>query len=306
MKMFRYILALLLCLPCAAQLSQPLGAPVFRALDANGKPLAGGQLYSYVAGSTTPQATFADANRVTPNANPTVLDASGQAQIFLGQAVYKFVLQDANGVQQWTIDNINGNPASGSVASVYGRTGPVAAMTGDYTCTQITGAVCSSPTLYYQNIASSGAVVSTQRSTLNFIGGTGLAITAADNTQTANTDVTVMLTGTSTPRTCNQNGCYTIATDGTITQWGRTACSASGAECQIVVTFPYPFTSTSNLAITISPGNTGSGTGNLTASVNGSPTATQFTAELAALVEVGGAGDNLTHSPAIYWMAKGN
>ena len=50
--------------------------PLFRAFDANGLPLAGGKLYSYAAGTSTPLALLA-ADGVTPLANPVVLDASG-------------------------------------------------------------------------------------------------------------------------------------------------------------------------------------------------------------------------------------
>ena len=50
-------------------------------LDANGQPLAGGLLYTYAAGTTTPQVTYTDSTANTPNTNPIVLDAWGRAQI---------------------------------------------------------------------------------------------------------------------------------------------------------------------------------------------------------------------------------
>lgn len=186
------LLLKLLCLPllAVAQLSIPLGAPVFRALDANGKPLSGGLLYSYAAGSSTPLATYADANRGAANANPMVLDSSGRANIFLGLAVYKFVLQDATGVQQWTIDNINGIPSPGSVSSVFGRTGAVVAVSGDYSCAQITGAVCSLPTIYYQTIQQSGSTLPAEPK-LNLIPGGDISLTCADNSSNGSTDCTV-------------------------------------------------------------------------------------------------------------------
>jgi hypothetical protein len=88
--------------------SSPLFFPVFRAFDhSTGAPLAGGKLFTYVAGTSIPQATFTDASLVTPNSNPVILDANGEAKIFVGTLTYKFILQDALGVVQWTIDNVN-------------------------------------------------------------------------------------------------------------------------------------------------------------------------------------------------------
>lgn len=84
----------------------PAYFPVFRAFDANGNPLAGGKLYTYAAGTTTPLATYTDATGGTPNTNPVELDANGEANVWLGSAAYKFVLQDATGAVLWTADGI--------------------------------------------------------------------------------------------------------------------------------------------------------------------------------------------------------
>jgi hypothetical protein len=79
-----------------------------RFFDANGVPLAGGQLFSYVAGTTTPQATYSNPSGTT-NANPVILDANGYADVWLNPAVpYKFVLEDANNNVLWTVDNVQG------------------------------------------------------------------------------------------------------------------------------------------------------------------------------------------------------
>jgi hypothetical protein len=82
-----------------------LPLPIFRAFTAAGLPLAGGQLFTYAAGTTTPQATYSDAAGVTPNANPVILDSTGSAVVRLGNLGYKFVLKDSGGSTQWTEDS---------------------------------------------------------------------------------------------------------------------------------------------------------------------------------------------------------
>lgn len=75
-------------------------------IDAAGVPLAGGFLYTYEAGTTTPQATYTDSTAATANSNPIVLDARGEANIWLSSANYKFKLTNAEGTEIWTVDNI--------------------------------------------------------------------------------------------------------------------------------------------------------------------------------------------------------
>lgn len=75
--------------------------------DLNGFLLAGGQLYTYAAGTTTPLTTYTDNTGGTPNANPIVLDSSGQGHIWLTAGVsYKFVYKDVNGVTLYTENGI--------------------------------------------------------------------------------------------------------------------------------------------------------------------------------------------------------
>lgn len=82
-------------------------------LDSAGAPLAGGKLYTYAAGTSTPLATYSDQAGTIPNANPVVLDARGEATIFWGSAGYKVVLKDSADVTIWTQDNlyVNGTDA---------------------------------------------------------------------------------------------------------------------------------------------------------------------------------------------------
>ena len=77
--------------------------------DNNGNPLAGGLIYTYSAGTTTPIATYTSSSGGTANANPIVLDSAGRtpAQIWLTEGnSYKFVLQTSLGATIKTDDNI--------------------------------------------------------------------------------------------------------------------------------------------------------------------------------------------------------
>ena len=76
-------------------------------IDAAGVPLAGGLLYTYAAGTTTPQATYTDSTAATANSNPIVLDSRGEANIWLGSSTYKFKLCDSTNTEIWTVDNIS-------------------------------------------------------------------------------------------------------------------------------------------------------------------------------------------------------
>lgn len=86
--------------------------PKMQFTTAAGVPLSGGKVYTYTAGTTTPQATFTDYTGATPNTNPVILNSRGEANIWLGSALYKFKLTDANDVEIWTVDYISA-PTSG-------------------------------------------------------------------------------------------------------------------------------------------------------------------------------------------------
>ena len=72
--------------------------PVMQWLDDDGKPLAGGFVYTFAAGTTTPLATYFDSAGAVPHTNPIVLDAEGKATIFLLPAFYKIDVRNALGV----------------------------------------------------------------------------------------------------------------------------------------------------------------------------------------------------------------
>lgn len=81
--------------------------PKLQFFDETGAPLVGGKLYTYLAGTTTPQNTFVDYTGAIANTNPIILDVNGQANVWLASGVsYKFVLNNAADVLLWTVDNI--------------------------------------------------------------------------------------------------------------------------------------------------------------------------------------------------------
>ena len=98
--------------------------PKLQFFDNNGNPLVGGKLFTYAAGTTTPQTTYTDATATTPNTNPIILDSRGEANVWLSATSYKFVLTDASDATIWTVDNISNSlslsqilAASGSAAA---------------------------------------------------------------------------------------------------------------------------------------------------------------------------------------------
>ena len=113
--------------------------------DNNGLPLAGGYIYTYQAGSTTPLSTFTDITGSIANSNPIVLDASGRtpSEVWLTYGFnYKFVVQSSTNTSIGTYDNIYGivgvqsstgtTIPSGMISLWYGSIGSIPA--GWYLC----------------------------------------------------------------------------------------------------------------------------------------------------------------------------
>lgn len=90
----------------------PVGGAAAQFFTTNGIPLAGGFIYTYLAGTNTPAATYTTVSGNIQHSNPIQLDAagkvpSGEIWLIIGQS-YKFVIQDSNNVLIGTYDNING------------------------------------------------------------------------------------------------------------------------------------------------------------------------------------------------------
>jgi hypothetical protein len=128
----------------------PLGGFASQFFDNNGVILSGGKIYTYVAGLTTPQATYTSASGVTPHANPIILDSAGRVpggEIWLTDgADYKFVIETSTGSLLGTYDDITGiNAVLAELAST--AVGEGASLVGIhdaenyYTATTVEGAL---------------------------------------------------------------------------------------------------------------------------------------------------------------------
>lgn len=83
----------------------------FQFFTTTGIPLAGGYIYTYQAGSTTPATTYSDSNGLIANTNPIQLGTDGRPpqEIWLTSgSTYKFVLTDSSNVVIQTYDNLYG------------------------------------------------------------------------------------------------------------------------------------------------------------------------------------------------------
>lgn len=91
----------------------PVGGVAAQFFTNSGAVLTGGKIYTYAAGTSTPQATYTTSAGNVAWTNPIVLDAAGRVpsggEIWLTDGLtYKFLLKDSNDVLIATYDNISG------------------------------------------------------------------------------------------------------------------------------------------------------------------------------------------------------
>ena len=81
--------------------------------DSNGKPLAGGCVFTYASGTSTPLASYTDYTGSVVATNPVVLDSAGRGNIWLAGQAYRIRLVGAGGIncstgsQIFQLDGIN-------------------------------------------------------------------------------------------------------------------------------------------------------------------------------------------------------
>lgn len=90
----------------------PIGGAAAQFFDSNGNPLSGGFIYTYQAGTSTPQATYTTNAGNIQHSNPIQLDAAGRVPngeiwLLFGKS-YKFVIKTSDNVLVGTYDNIAG------------------------------------------------------------------------------------------------------------------------------------------------------------------------------------------------------
>jgi hypothetical protein len=98
--------------------------------DSNGVMLSGGLVYSYVAGTSTPQSTYTTSAGNVAHANPIVLDASGRVpsggEVWATDlAGYKFVLKTSAAVTIGTYDNLTTGVSASTLMYDQGGVGAV-------------------------------------------------------------------------------------------------------------------------------------------------------------------------------------
>ena len=77
----------------------PVWLPQF--CDDDAVPISGGKLYSWQAGTATPQAIYTDSALTVPFSNPIILNSAGRPSgplYLLTTPAYKFRVDDANDV----------------------------------------------------------------------------------------------------------------------------------------------------------------------------------------------------------------
>lgn len=182
----------------------PTLLPVLRQrfFDSDGNPLAGGKLYSYLAGTTTPAATLADSSGSVSNANPVILDANGEADVWLGSGTYKFALYDSNDALQWTVDNVIANaPTSSTIMS---EVWVEHAVTDGQAATNLTGETVNSASylsaVYDYEIARGTTVFSTGTLSMHYRDSSWRLVVGTDNRDddSAAHGVTFSISGTTT------------------------------------------------------------------------------------------------------------
>jgi len=90
----------------------PIGGVAAQFFDNSGNVLSGGKIFTYAAGTTTPQASYTSSSGATAHANPIILDAAGRVptgEIWLTDGLqYKFIIKTSTDVQIGSYDNVIG------------------------------------------------------------------------------------------------------------------------------------------------------------------------------------------------------
>jgi hypothetical protein len=96
----------------------PMCQPRCQFFYANGLPLAAGKVFTDITGTSTPLGSYTDNTGSFLNQNPLILDSGGFGDLWLISGnVYRIVVQDMTGVQQYLRDGIVGIGGSAGAGS---------------------------------------------------------------------------------------------------------------------------------------------------------------------------------------------
>lgn len=89
----------------------PIGGAGWQFFNNDGTVLSGGLIYTYLAGTTTPQVSYTTSAGNVAHSNPIVLNSAGRVptgEIWLTPTQYKFAIYTATNTLIATYDNISG------------------------------------------------------------------------------------------------------------------------------------------------------------------------------------------------------
>ena len=198
----------------------------YQAFTAGGVPLNGGLLNTYLAGSSTPAATYTTSLGNTQHANPIQLNSDGRppgGEVWLlqGQA-YKFVLTDSTGANSLTWDNITGiNDAAALIGTITAAVLPVIPVVLGGTGQTTTNAALDA-------LHTSQAFV-TSAGTLNLN-----AVSSSYVQVLGNTSITAVTLNDGWERTLLFNSAVAISSNSTLLLPGRTTITTAPGDTAIV------------------------------------------------------------------------
>jgi hypothetical protein len=130
---FLLVFSLLISTSCYAASGTQIDFLITGVKNFSGAALAGGKVYSYYAGTSSPRPLYTNSTLTTASPNPATLDAYGRAVLY-GNGRYKIIIKDASGTTILTGDNLSyGDGAPFDVANIF-----TSEQTLSATATQIT------------------------------------------------------------------------------------------------------------------------------------------------------------------------
>lgn len=226
----------------------------FQFFTTTGIPLAGGKIYTYQAGSSTPLATYTDNTGATANANPIILGTDGRpsTEIWLVYGYnYKFILKDSNDNTIQTYDNL------------YGIIGVAATSTSPFTSGMImlwSGSIGSIPSGWYLCDGSNGTPNLTDRFIIG--AGSSYAVNGTGGVSSVTLTTSNMPAHTHTATVTDPGHSHSLSISGGSSITGLGGSGASGWQgTNTGVTYVTTSgTNSSTTGVTVSNASTGSGT----------------------------------------------